>query len=119
MAAWWQWLYPVAWRCRLVCGSRERIGRGPLAAVLIYVGVLMPTLGFLNVYFYIFSFVADHFQYHASPALIALGTFSAVLWFTRFNSNAPPATELPVEATAPKRAPWLAQSDAPPRQYWF
>ncbi len=49
-----------------------RIGRGPIAAVLIFAGVLVPVLGFFNVYFMQFSQVADHFQYHASLALIAL-----------------------------------------------
>lgn len=103
-SAWWQWLYPVG-AVVVPIGlwlARKKIGRGPLAAVLIYVGVLMPTLGFLNVYFYIFSFVADHFQYHASPALIALEVAGAVTWFARFNASAPPATELPAEARAPE-----------------
>jgi len=52
--------------------SRDRIGRGPLAAVLIYCGTLFPALGFLNVFPMQFSFVADHFQYLASAAMIAL-----------------------------------------------
>ncbi len=50
----------------------ERIGRGPLAAVLIFGGVLVPALGFFNVYPFRYSLVADHFQYHASLALFAL-----------------------------------------------
>jgi hypothetical protein len=70
-AVWWQYLFPLAvvavfgtlWRMRL---------RGPLAAVLVFVIVLGPALGFVNVYPFRFSFVADHFQYHASAALIAL-----------------------------------------------
>ncbi len=70
---WWQYLYPAA--ALAVMGAlwlaRERIGRGPLAAVLIFAGVLSPALGFFNVYPFLFSFVADHFQYHASIALIA------------------------------------------------
>ena len=52
--------------------ARRRIGRGPLAAVLIFAGVLTPALGFFDVYPFRFSFVADHFQYHASIALLAL-----------------------------------------------
>jgi protein O-mannosyl-transferase len=72
--AWWQYLFPIAtlgavaglWR------ARTHIGRGPLAAMLIFAGVLVPVLGFFNVYFAKFSQVADHFQYHASVALIAL-----------------------------------------------
>lgn len=46
--------------------------RGPLAAFLIFVGSLVPVMGFLNVYPFRYSFVADHFQYHASVALSML-----------------------------------------------
>ncbi len=52
---------------------RQRIGRGALVAVLIFAGSLVPALGFFNVFPMIYSFVADHFQYLASIALIALG----------------------------------------------
>jgi protein O-mannosyl-transferase len=40
--------------------------RGPLAAALLYVGTLFPALGFINVYPFIYSYVADHFQYLAA-----------------------------------------------------
>ncbi len=70
----WQWMFPVAavgvvgalWRWR------RRFGRGPLVAVLFFGGTLLPTLGFTNVYFMRYSFVADHFQYLASVGLIVL-----------------------------------------------
>lgn len=39
--------------------------RGPLCAALLYAGALFPALGFFNVYPFVFSFVADHFQYLA------------------------------------------------------
>jgi len=77
--AWWQWLFPLAaagvvaalWRLR------DRIGRGPLAAVLYFAITLAPALGFVDVYFFRYSFVADHFQYLASlgpiTLLVALG----------------------------------------------
>ena len=47
--------------------------RGPLAAMLLFGGTLFPVLGFFNVYPFQYSFVADHFQYLASIALIAAG----------------------------------------------
>jgi tetratricopeptide (TPR) repeat protein len=40
--------------------------RGPLAGWLFFVGSLFPALGFFNVYPFLFSYVADHFQYLAS-----------------------------------------------------
>jgi tetratricopeptide (TPR) repeat protein len=52
----------------LVLLSRRR--RGPLAGFLIFAGTLFPVLGFINVYPFLFSFVADHFQYLASVGVI-------------------------------------------------
>src|SRR6185312_8980830 len=69
------WLFPLAavavvlvlWR------MRDRLGRGALLAVLFYAGTLFPALGFINVYPFRYSFVADHFQYLASVGLTVLG----------------------------------------------
>jgi protein O-mannosyl-transferase len=48
--------------------ARKR--RGPLSGFLIFAGTLFPALGFVNVYPFLFSFVADHFQYLASLGII-------------------------------------------------
>ncbi|HEY1602989.1 MAG TPA: tetratricopeptide repeat protein [Pirellulales bacterium] len=79
--AWWQYLFPLAAVVTLLglWAVRQRIGRGALAAALIFAGVLVPALGFFNVYPFRYSFVADHFQYHASLALIALGAAAATV----------------------------------------
>jgi protein O-mannosyl-transferase len=45
--------------------------RGPLAAWLFFCGSLFPTLGLFNVYFFKFSYVADHFLYLPSIGIIA------------------------------------------------
>jgi tetratricopeptide (TPR) repeat protein len=45
--------------------------RGPLAGWLLFIGSLFPALGFFNVYPFVFSYVADHFQYLASMSLVA------------------------------------------------
>ena len=68
-----QWKYPIAVIVVLVAlaGLQNRIGRGPVVAALIYCGVLLPALGFFNVYPHRYSWVADHFQYLACPALVA------------------------------------------------
>jgi tetratricopeptide (TPR) repeat protein len=69
---WWQWLYPAGMLVALFACVRWRATtRGPLAAALLFIGVLFPVLGFLNVYPFRYSYVADHFQYHASLAAIA------------------------------------------------
>ena len=69
-----QWAFPVGVIVALVVlwRMRERWGRGPLVAALIFVGTLVPALGFFNIYPMRYSFVADHFQYHASVAIIVL-----------------------------------------------
>lgn len=53
--------------------------RAPLAAALLFTGTLFPALGFIDVYPFIFSFVADHFQYHASLACFAVFSAGLVL----------------------------------------
>jgi len=77
---WWQYLYPAGVLAVLAAlwTARHRIGRGPLAAALIFAGLLSPALGFFDVYPFRYSYVADHFQYHASIALIALAAAAAV-----------------------------------------
>lgn len=70
---WWQWLFPAASAAILIVlwFVRHR-WRGPLAGWLLFVGTLFPVLGFFNVYPFLFSFVADHFQYLASLGMIVL-----------------------------------------------
>lgn len=94
-AVWWQYLFPVAVIATvgLLWRLRHRLGRGPLVAVLIFGGTLTPALGFVDVYPMRFSYVADHFQYHASMAAIAL--FAVVLTTVasgRMQSAEAPAT---------------------------
>jgi hypothetical protein len=68
-----QWLYPLG--VLAVAGffwSLRNRSRAPLAALLFFVGTLFPALGFVNVFPFRYSFVADHFQYLASLGIIAL-----------------------------------------------
>jgi tetratricopeptide (TPR) repeat protein len=70
----WQWLFPLAASGAMAGAwlARARLGRGPLAALLLFAGTLFPALGFFNVYPFRFSFVADHFQYLAGVPLLVL-----------------------------------------------
>jgi tetratricopeptide (TPR) repeat protein len=69
-----QWLFPLSAIAGVVAlwFARKRIGRGPIAATLFFIGTLFPALGFFNVYPFRYSFTADHFQYLASVGLIVL-----------------------------------------------
>jgi hypothetical protein len=64
------------WLCR-------RRSRGPLAAWLFFVGSLFPALGFFNVYPFICSYVADHFQYLPAVGIIAAVSAGASLLLCR------------------------------------
>lgn len=73
-AVWWQWLFPAATLGALVglWLARGKIGKAPLMVALFFVGTLFPALGFIDVYPFRYSFVADHFQYLASTGVLAL-----------------------------------------------
>ncbi len=76
-----------AWTVALVAAALVTAGlwrlrgrtRGPLAAWLFFVGSLFPALGFFNVYPFIFSYVADHFQYVACIGIITAASAGAAL----------------------------------------
>jgi protein O-mannosyl-transferase len=55
-----------------------------LAGLLFFAGTLFPVLGFCNVYPFIFSYVADHFQYLASLGIITLAAAGAALLLKRW-----------------------------------
>src|SRR5207248_8518235 len=72
-AVWWQYIFPLALILLLALAWKLKgIFRAPLAASLIFLGLLFPALGFINVYPFIYSFVADHFQYLACVGPLVL-----------------------------------------------
>ena len=85
----WQYAYPAG-AVALAFGLwhvRAR-SRAPLAAYLLMLGSLFPVLGFANVYPFRYSYVADHFQYHASIGLIVLAATAMMMMTDRWNSHA-------------------------------
>ncbi len=92
---------PVAWIAPLAALTtlaglwlaRRRLGRGPLAAALVYGLLIAPASGFFDVYFFQFSFVQDHFQYFACVAPLALAAAAAT-------------TALRSRDSRPASAPW-------------
>jgi protein O-mannosyl-transferase len=66
----WQYLFPLGLLVLLgVIAWRRQ--RGLLAGLLFFGGSLFPVLGFVNVYPFVYSYVADHFQYLACLGIIA------------------------------------------------
>jgi tetratricopeptide (TPR) repeat protein len=72
----------IAWR---------RQSRGPLAATLLFLGILFPALGFFNVYPFVFSYVADHFAYLATAVLDAVLAIGLAGWMLRDERRLPAA----------------------------
>ena len=85
----WQYIFPAGVVAVMLAFwmLRDRIGRGPLAAVCFFCGSLFPALGFFDVYPMRFSFVADHFQYLASIGVIVLVVATAHLTLKRMSGS--------------------------------
>lgn len=93
-----QWLFPAA-ALLLLAGLfrwRQR-SRSPLAAALLFGGTLFPVLGFVDVYPFVFTYVADHFQYLASIGMISFLASAATYGFARLSW---PGWSGPAAATA-------------------
>jgi hypothetical protein len=73
----------------VVLAARGR--RGPLAAALFFLGTLFPALGFFNVYPFLFSYVADHFQYLAMLGVFAVTAAGWSVWRGRAKTKVPDA----------------------------
>jgi len=66
-----QYLFPLGVAALAIAlGFLARRNRGPLAGFLFFAGTLSPALGFLNVYPFRYSYVADHFQYLAILGIV-------------------------------------------------
>ncbi len=61
--------------------------RAPLAALLFFLGSLFPVCGFFNLYAFIYSYVADHWQYLPCIGIISLAALS---WERTVESPATP-----------------------------
>ncbi len=80
----WQYLPPLAVLATLaVLWLLRRRTRAPLAAALLFLGTLFPVAGFLNLYVFRYSLVADHFQYLPSLGVLALAAAGLTLALDR------------------------------------
>jgi len=81
----WQYLFPLAvLGLVVILWSLRRWSRAPLAGILVYIVLLLPTLGFINQYFFIYSFVSDHWQYLACLGIITPCASGIVLLVQQF-----------------------------------
>ena len=86
-ALWWQYLFPIGvLALLLILWNLRRWSRAPLAGALVYLLLLLPSLGFLNIYFFIYSFVADHWQYLACLGIITPCASGIVLLTARLKA---------------------------------
>ncbi|MBI5689681.1 MAG: tetratricopeptide repeat protein [Verrucomicrobia bacterium] len=87
----WQWGFSTGVLVTLAALWRWRHqDRAPLAAALFFGGSLFPVLGFFNVYGFLFSYVADHWQYLPSLGIIVLAAGA----LTRLLAGRPPLLKL-------------------------
>jgi len=73
-----QWLYPIG--LLAILAALWLANRTALLVMLLFIVTLFPALGFVNTYPMRYSFVADHFQYLASIAPIAVAAAILRRW---------------------------------------
>jgi len=61
--------------------GRNRFGRGPAVALFFFAAVLSPMIGFIPLYTFLFSYVADHYQYFACLGMMSLWAALAAKFF--------------------------------------
>jgi tetratricopeptide (TPR) repeat protein len=81
-------LFAVAWR------FRASWGRHVVFALGVFVVTLFPVMGFFNMYFLVFSRVADHWQYLAMLATIPLAICGSVYFIRRIKVPRPVSISL-------------------------
>ncbi|MGD0411156.1 MAG: tetratricopeptide repeat protein, partial [Verrucomicrobiota bacterium] len=66
------WLLATAALGVVIWRGRRRLGRGVEVAAVFFVATLSPVLGFVMLYTFLYTFVADHYQYLACLGPLAL-----------------------------------------------
>jgi tetratricopeptide (TPR) repeat protein len=68
----WTWLVACVVAATTMYFARRKLGKGPIAALVFFVATLSPMLGFVPLYTFLYTYVADHYQYFACLGPIAL-----------------------------------------------
>lgn len=94
----YQYLWPAASIMLIACCllSSRRLGRAIPAAILFFAATLFPVSGFISLFTFMYTFVADHYQYAACIGPIALVAAGGVLLMRKLN----PAVKFIVPLTA-------------------
>jgi len=69
--------------------NRKGWARPMLVALAYFLALLFPALGFFNLYFFRYSFVADHYQYFAAIGPLTLAAAGISLTLGRFEKRSP------------------------------
>lgn len=82
---WWQWIYPVIAAAAVIGAwlNRRRLGAGLFAAIMFFIAMLSPSLGFISIYWFLFYYVCDHMQYLAVIAFAVLLVHGGGQWLMR------------------------------------
>ncbi|MGD0551685.1 MAG: hypothetical protein ABSB25_03430 [Sedimentisphaerales bacterium] len=85
----WQYAWPVSFAAVMAAGwlLRKRTGRGIPTAIIFFPVILLPMLGFFSLYTFVYTFVADHYQYMASIGPIAIIAGIAATVYRRSGEN--------------------------------
>ncbi len=81
------WLAATAALGLVIWRIRRRTGRGVEVAAIYFAATLSPVLGFIMLYTFLYSFVADHYQYLACIGPIALAAAAMKLALGRLGAN--------------------------------
>ncbi len=66
---------------------RKKVGRGTIAAIVFFAATLSPVIGFISLYTFVYTYVADHYQYFASIGPIALVAAAGAKIFSKLNEQ--------------------------------
>ncbi len=83
------WLLAGIALCAVIYFARRYVGRGVEVAAAFFVATLSPVLGFIMLYTFRYTFVADHYQYLASIGPIALASAGVATLARYFERSRP------------------------------
>ena len=86
----WQYAWPMSFVAVMAASwlLRKQTGREIPTAIIFFPAMLLPMLGFFPLYTFVYTFVADHYQYMASIGPIVVAAGAAAIAYRRSGKNA-------------------------------